>query len=101
MGIVSAGLVPLMQESLTQGLVELAMHVLSTASVSDFVMAALQVNLGELACIEMFIILRCRSHPHQSSFAAPPGVGARLHVVMMPQPSHHPADIVGCWEVGA
>lgn len=49
MGIVAAGLVPLMQESLTQGLVELAMHVLSTASVSDFVTAALQVSLGDLA----------------------------------------------------
>lgn len=45
LGIVAAGLVPLLQESLTVGLVELAMHVLSTATICDFMTAVLQVRL--------------------------------------------------------
>lgn len=50
LGIVAAGLVPLMQERLTQGLVELAMHVLSTASIMDFVTAVLQVIASGGGC---------------------------------------------------
>jgi hypothetical protein len=41
---VAAGLVPLLQERLTVGLVEVAMHVLSTATVCDFMAAVLQVG---------------------------------------------------------
>lgn len=44
MGIVAAGLVPLMQECLNAGLVELAMHVLSTATICDFMTAVLHVR---------------------------------------------------------
>ena len=43
-GIVAAGLVPLLQEHLTAGLVELAMHVLSTATICDFMTAVLHVR---------------------------------------------------------
>lgn len=46
LGIIASGLVPLLQDRLTAGLVELAMHVLSTVSVCDFVTAVLQVIVG-------------------------------------------------------
>lgn len=44
----AAGLVPLLQERVTVGLVEVAMRVLSTATVCDFMAAVLQVGLDRI-----------------------------------------------------